>query len=33
MNACHVSSGVMDKQTAVTALMNGTVVSFCCGAL
>lgn len=30
MNVCHVNSGVMGRQTAVTAQMNGTVVSFCC---
>lgn len=28
MNVCHVNSGVMGRQTAVTAQMNGTVVSF-----
>lgn len=28
MNVYHVSSGVTGKQTAVTAQMNGTVVSF-----
>lgn len=33
MNVCHVSSGVMGKQTAVTVPMNGTVVSFHRGAL
>lgn len=31
MNVCHVNSGVMGRQIAVTAQMNGTVVSFCCG--
>lgn len=30
MSVCPVSSGVMGRQTAVTAQMNGTVVSFCC---
>lgn len=30
MNVCHVNSGVMGRQTVVTAQMNGTVVSFCC---
>lgn len=33
MNVCHVSSGVMGKQTAVTAQTNGTVVSFHHGVL
>lgn len=33
MNVCPVSSGVMGRQTAVTAQMNGTVVGFFCGAL
>lgn len=33
MNVCHVSSGVMGKQTAVTAQMNGTAVSLRHGAL
>lgn len=28
MNVCHVSFGVMDKQIAATAQMNGTVVSY-----
>lgn len=32
-NVCHVSSGAMGEQTAVTAQMNGTVVRFRHGAL